>query len=155
MFKNNFYKIFIIFLMTCLSMHTFIMNLKISEVNLKEVTHSIYRFYLLLWVSMNEFDIIWIILFVFIYYFFYNNYFIDNNFKKIKVMSGVFAIILSISIIVGESYNNYHNLSMIFSSFVQIYKCITVGIGYYLIIYIIIRNVLLTIRGIKHEQQNN
>ena len=155
MIKNNFYKMFFTFLMTCFSMHVFIMNIKISNVNIEKVTHHIYRFDLLLGVSMNEFDILWIILFIFIYYFFYHNYFIDNRFNKTKLISSILASIISISIIIGESYYNYKDLSMIFSSFVQIFKCTMIGIGYYLIIYILIRNTLIAIRGIKHEQQNN
>ena len=107
---------------------------------------SLYKFYLSLWVSMKEFDIIWIILFIFIYYYFYSNYFLDSKWNKTKTISSIISIIITLTIIVSISLINYHNLNMITKSFTQIYKCLMVGIGYYLIIYIIARNILTSIR---------
>ena len=140
--KNNFYKIIIIFLMTGISMHIFVIEPKIIEIAHSETINIIYKFYLSLWVSMKEFDIIWIIFFIFIYYFFYKNYHIDNKWTKIKTISSIISAIISIIILVLISIHNYHNLTMLYKSSIQIYKCIIISIGYYLIIYIIIRNIL-------------
>ena len=144
--KYNLLKIFIIFLMTSFSMHIFIFNLKIIQMNNNVSGTSLYKFYLSLWVSMKEFDIIWIIFFIFIYYYFYSNYFLDSKWNKTKTISSIISIIITLTIIVSISLINYHNLNMITKSFTQIYKCLMVGIGYYLIIYIIARNILTSIR---------
>lgn len=151
--ENNFYKLFIIFLLTCFSMHPFILDLKIANINYKEINHLLYRFYLSLWVSMPRFDVIWVILFIFIYYFFYKNYFIDNSWNKIKLTSCIISIIISILLIAIESLYCYNNLSIIYTSFIQIFKCIMVGIGYYLIIYIITRNILLKIKSRRKKYE--
>ena len=144
--KYKLLKIFIIFLMTSFSMHIFIFNLKIIQMNNNVSGTSLYKFYLSLWVSMKEFDIIWIIFFIFIYYYFYSNYFLDSKWNKTKTISSIISIIITLTIIVSISLINYHNLNMITKSFTQIYKCLMVGIGYYLIIYIIARNILTSIR---------
>ena len=151
--ENNFYKLFIIFLLTCFSMHPFILDLKIANINYKEINHLLYRFYLSLWVSMPRFDVIWVILFIFIYYIFYKNYFIDNSWNKIKLTSCIISIIISILLIAIESLYCYNNLSIIYTSFIQIFKCIMVGIGYYLIIYIITRNILLKIKSRRKKYE--
>ncbi len=150
--KYNFYKIFIVFLMSCFSLHIFVLDLSIKYVNPTSVVNSVHKFYLLLWVSMDEFDVIWVVLLIFIYYFLYNNYFIDNKWTKIKTLSCLLSFMISLSIIIGLSLYNYHNLSMITNSFVQVFKCTMVGIGYYLIIYAILKNIFTKISTIWLEK---
>ena len=137
--------------MTGFSMHIFMIDLKIPNITYPEVSHFFYRFYLTLWVSMKEFDIIWIILFIFIYYYFYHNYFIDDDWNNIKTVASAIATSMSISLIVGESLSYYKNLNMLFYTPTQIFKCVMVGIGYYLILYIIIRNILKSLKGMKKQ----
>ena len=102
---------------------------------------------------MEEFDIIWIILLIFIYYYFYNNYFIDKKWTSIKTISCIISLILSIAIIVLTSFNYYKNLSMIYQSFEQVFKCSMVFIGYYFIIYIITRNILLILTNRRKNEK--
>ena len=151
--ENNLNKILVIFLMTCFSMHIFILNLKIPVADFTKNINPIYKFYLSLWMSMEEFDIIWIILLIFIYYYFYNNYFIDKKWTSIKTISCIISLILSIAIIVLTSFNYYKNLSMIYQSFEQVFKCSMVFIGYYFIIYIITRNILLILTNRRKNEK--
>ena len=147
--KKSYYKIFLLFLMTCFCLHIFLLDLKIPNMLYSDIDNPIYRFYLLLWVSMNQFDIIWVILFVFIFYYLYHHYFIDNKWNRINVLSFIVSFVVSLFIIFGISIYYYKNLSMITHSFVQFYKCMMVGIGYYFLIYPILRNVFFKISSMK------
>lgn len=141
--KYRFSRLFYLFLLTGFTLHIFILDLKIPDASYVGVENWFYQFYLTLWLAMEEFDVIWIISAIFIYYFYEQVYFIgDPNSwkKKILVMISIF---LSIIILIGTSFYYYGNLKMIFCSFIQVYKCFMVGIGYYFMIYAILKKIFL------------
>ena len=131
----EFSKIFYVFLLAGFSLHIFVLDLKIQDSNFVDASNGIYNFYLTLWASMEEFDIIWIIFGILIYYFYYQTYFLEDGINKRKIFLIIISILLSIFLLVVMSICNYNSLDMLFSSATQVYKCLMVGVGYYFIIY--------------------
>ena len=142
--KNNILKLFCIFLFTGFSLHIFILDLRIINLNFSGVDNAIYTFYLILWKSMESFDIIWIILGIFLFDFFYHTYFTLGVWKINRLIIIFVSIIISSFILIFNSLYIYHDLRMLFSSFVQVYKCLMVGIGYYFIIYAILKRLFFS-----------
>ena len=152
--QYNFYKLFIVFLLTAFSIHIFIIDLKIQDISIARINNPFYKFCLSLFLSTERFDVIWLISFIFIYYFFYKNYFTNKNWNKTKLIACIISIVISISIIVITSLHEYNNLSMIYRQPVQVFKCIMVCIGYYLIIYIFVRNTINNLINRKKKEHD-
>ena len=141
MVKNNILKIVCVFLFTCFSLHIVMLNLDIVDSDFLGVDNVIYLFYLSLWLSMNQVDIIWFILGVFIFDFYYSIYFVEGCWKINRIIVIAISIVMSVAILGGISLYNYHNLQMLYISAIQVYKCLMTGIGYYFIIYALLKEV--------------
>lgn len=139
--KNNILKIFCVFIFTVFSLHIFALNLSVFELNYENLDKT-YGFFLAIWSSMNHFDISWIILGIFIYDFYYHQYFIEGNWKINKLIVIILSAIFSILILLKTSYDLYKDFRIIYISFAQFYKSLMVGIGYYFFIYAILKKIL-------------
>jgi len=139
--KNNILKIFYIFLFTCVSLHIFVLNLIVFDSSFSGIDNAFYVFHLNLWMSMEAFDISWIVLGIFLFDFYYHTFFIEGSWKINRIIVVIISIIFSIIILLIKSLYTYHNLRMIFDSFVQLYKCLMVGMGYFLIIYAVLKKI--------------
>lgn len=142
--KNNILKMFGIFLFVGFSLHIFILNLDIVNLDFAGVDNAVYAFYLGLWRSMESFDVIWIILAIFLFDFFYNTYFISGIWKINRLIVICMSVIISIFILIFTSLYMYRDLRILFDSFVQVYKCLMVGFGYYFIIYAILKRLFFS-----------
>lgn len=134
--KDSIYRIFIIFVFTLVSLHIFIIDLKIPNFSSNVVSNPFYEFFLEFSRSIAKFDIISIIFGIFIFDYYYNNYFLYRYKTKYKIIAGVIASIISLLIISYISLNNYHDLRIFYYSAAQIYKCIVVFLGFFLLFYI-------------------
>ena len=149
--KNNLSKIFCIFIFTCISLHIFVLNLNVLNINYSGDNNLFYNFYFNLWLSIKNFDISWIILGIFIYDFYYHSYFVDGVWKVNKILIISVSIILSIITLVLISIYYYHDLQILYYSYIQIYKCSLVGIGYYFIIFSILKRIFF-IKEVTNKQ---
>lgn len=134
-----FWKVVYIFLLTMVSLHIFVLNLEIQTPSFFAIENEVYKFNLTFWSALDGLHSTWIVLGIFIFYFYYHTYFIEKKFKRREVFLSILAMIISVVILVLKSFDYYNNLDMIFSSSVQLFKCFLVGMGYYFMIYAILK----------------
>ena len=123
-----------------LSMHIFILNIKIIEIpnNIINNNH-IFLFFYQFRMSLNSIDLKTIILFILVYYFFKNTLFKKNKIDKFTLLLSIYLTTISI---IGKCYLYVNSsISVMISSPVQIYKSILLFTGYLITYYIIIEKI--------------
>ncbi len=148
--KNSIYRIFIVLIFTFISLHIFVLDLKISNISLQENINPFYRFFFEFNDSIMKFDVIWVIFGIFIFDYYYNNYFLYSYKTKYKLLAFAIASILSLFIIMGISLNSYNDLRILYSSPAQIYKSIIFFFGYFIFFYITI--IRLFKKGLNYDK---
>lgn len=88
--------------------------------------------------SLRDYDIIYLLLFAFIYFFYSTVYFNDRKNKNNNKMCIVVSIIFSIFTILCKSYLIDNTLTNIYLSSVQVVKSIIYFLGFYFAYYAII-----------------
>lgn len=152
MTKNNrVLKVFYTFLLTGFTMHIFLLNIETQDLSLYKDATGVYKFFMSIFLSIENFDICWITFFIFIFYFYYHTYFDNSKFNRKKIIAVIGAISMSIITIVGKSLSLYNNFSLITQSLSQVYKCFIIGLGYYFMYYA----VLIKIFNLKLNEQDS
>ena len=114
-----------IFLLACLSMHAILIN--IDYVSTASDSNILYQFFLSIY-PINFKHVILLFLFC---YFYFHTYF-DG--KKICKFNVIFSVVFSLCTIIGKCYlTPSSSLSILVSSFLQVYKFLLLFIGYYII----------------------
>ena len=139
---DKFNKIIYTLLITFLSSLLFIININIPDLSYYSNRTEIYKFFTGIWLSLKEFDIIYVVLSIFIFYYFYKIYFNGNKFNKKSIINMIVSICITILLLICKSYKIDNTLNTLINSPLQIFKTIILGIGYYFIFYAIIKHIL-------------
>lgn len=143
------YRIILIFSMSFLSLLAIFMIQDIS--NIKDVTGSdLVKLMYNLARSFPALNITHLFTFVFIYHFYNQYYFKGEKIKKSMVFLSVF---FAMALVFGYSFSKVNSTSLIFSDGVQIFKSIIKLLGYYFIIYILIKKLLDYIKLIAQKDK--
>lgn len=132
---NRAFKIIIIFIFTYFTMMLLCLN-----ANLADMVFGSKSFLIEINQILNSFDISHVIIGFMIYYFYYNTYFIDEQFTKKKIYISIVSIILSILLLIGK----YLQVTKTFPNFSigsTIFICLLTFIGAYLAFYAIIKKI--------------
>lgn len=101
--------------------------------------NTIYQLATEIWLSIEEFDIAYVTLGIFIFYAYFQIYFNGTKLTKTSLINMIISIILTITIIIGKSYKIDNTLNIIFATPAQTIKFILISIGYYLIFYALLK----------------
>jgi len=101
----------------------------------------IYDFLTEIYISMDTYNGISVILWIFIFSFYFNVYFDGEKNKKKNLILITLAIITSIFTMVCKSYAFDNTLNAFYSSTVQIIKTVLFTIGYILIYYALFKKI--------------
>ena len=101
----------------------------------------IYNFLTEIYIAVDSYNGISVILWFLIFYFYLNVYFDGEKYKKKNLFLTIIAIIVSIFTIVCKSYTIDNTLNAIYSSSVQIVKTIVFFVGYIMIYYALLKKV--------------
>ena len=91
--------------------------------------------------SLNKFDIIYVTLWLFIVYFYFNVYFDGKKYSKRNIFCTIISIIFTIITMLGKSYSISNSLNSLYSSSAQIFKTVIFSFGYYLIYYAFLKKI--------------
>ena len=139
---RKFNKYLYVFIFSILSLSVFILKIDECASYYLNNANPIVNLFSEIFYSLEQFDVIYVTLYIFIIYFYSKVYFdYDNKYKNI-VVSVIFSIIFSIITVIGNSYRINNTLNLLYSSPGQIFKTIVYLLGYYLIYYAIIKKVL-------------
>lgn len=101
--------------------------------------------------AVKGFDIIYVTIWFFMLYFYFNVYLDGEKFNKKKIFCVITSIVLAIVTILGKSYSLSNSLESLYSSAMQIFKTIVFSLGYYLIYYALLKKLL----SIKLNNEKN
>ena len=102
---------------------------------------AIYRFFSEISISLDTYNGISVILWIFIFYFYFNTYFDGAGNKKKNIFLVLMAIVISVFTIICKSYSYDNTLNVIYSSNVQIIKTVLFFVGYILIYYALFKKI--------------
>ena len=98
-------------------------------------------------------SIFWAILFILIYWLFNRISKIEN--RRVKIFAALLAMILTVFEIIGNTIDSYLDLSGILENQITIMKSIIKGLGYFILLYIVIANIFIKIEEKKFLKGNN
>lgn len=142
------------FIFSVISMSVFIINFKPYLTYFPNNNSAIVNFVTEFEYSLEGFDIIYVTLWMFMLYFYFNVYFDGKNHGKKKLIYIIGAIIFTIVTILGKSYTMSNSLKYLYSSHMQIFKTVIFTFGYYLIYYALLKKVLnikIDLRNVKKK----
>lgn len=134
-FLYTFNRIIYTAILTFLSSLVFIMEFKPANGTYLENHNETYKFLIDIYNSLRDFDVVWVLLIVFIFYFYYNVLFNSDKSKKGKVLSALVSLWFVGVTIVGKCFAIDNSLKSIYCSEAQIIKTILLSIGYFIIFY--------------------
>lgn len=120
-------------IMSIFASMVFLINFEISKGIFFKNDNVIYKFLVEFHNSINNFNVSYFLLFIFIFYFFWNMYFVKKTDKSKKIFSIWLSVILVFITIIGRSLAIDNSLNTIFYNNVQIFKAILLFIGYFLL----------------------
>lgn len=138
------------FIFSIISMSIFIIDFKPYLTYFPNNNNEIVNFVTEFEHSLEAFDIIYVTLWFFILYFYFNVYFDNEKHGKKKLIYIIGAIIFTVVTILGKSYMMSNSLVYLYSSPMQIFKTVIFSFGYYLIYYALLKKIL----NIKIELKN-
>lgn len=147
-------KVILVLVMTIFSLLACFLALKIPNMeNVVSGSH-LSRVILNFFNSLPSLDISHFFVFVFIFYFFYQFYFKGEKIKKSIVLLSLF---FSSCLILGYSLHQTNSLDLVFHGEIQLIKSLIKWIGYYFIIYILIKKLFdgIAYLGQKEEFKDN
>ena len=135
---NKFNKYLYAFIFSIISMSVFIMKFEAySPFFLKG--DAVSNFFTEFEYAVNGFDVVYVTVWFFMFYFYFNIYFDGEKFNKKKLICMIISIVLTVVTIVGRSYSMVNSMEMLYSSLMQIVKTVLFSLGYYLIYYALLR----------------
>ena len=138
---SKFNKIIYTVIFTALAMFVFMLNISIQDMNYYSELSSIQQFFIALNLSFNDFDIIYVALGLFIFNYFYKIYFNDVKFNKKSIINMIISFLLSVFILISKSYKINNTLETLHSTPAQVVKSLLLLIGYFLIIYAVLKHI--------------
>ena len=148
--KSSF-KIVLILIMSFISVLALSINPDIQKVKIDSSVYII-RVIDIFYKSLPKFDIIWFLIYIMIFYFFSKSYFKK---EKTKVSIVILSLLLSTCLLLGHSFADTNSLEPLFHGGVQIIKSITRLLGYYFIIYAVIKEFLEVIKRSNKKESTN
>ena len=139
MYKFN--KYLYTFIFSIISVLVFLIDYKMCDAIHLSNDDLFVNFFIEIYQSIKNFDIIYVALWVFVFYFYYDLYFDGKKYSKINFIWIGMAIFFSIFTVIGNSYLIDNTLNTLYSSLAQIFKTIIFLLGYYLIYYAIIKKI--------------
>ena len=134
-FLYTFNRIIYTAILTFLSSLVFIMDFKPANGTYLENHNETYKFLIDIYNSLRDFDVVWVLLIVFIFYFYYNVLFNSDKSRKGKILSVLVSLWFVGVTIVGKCFAIDNSLRSIYCSEAQIIKTILLSIGYFIIFY--------------------
>ena len=148
-------KVLYVLIFTVATMLVFVVNINQQDISFYSQSSPTYQFFLELYLSVQNFDIIYVTLGIFIYYTYYHIYFDGKKLTKESFINSAIAVLLTFIIIIGKSYKVDNTLGTIFNTKAQIVKCIFLGIGYYFMFYALLKKICqLKLEHIKSKKKN-
>lgn len=137
MYKFN--KYLYTFIFSMISVLVFLIDYKMCD-SIHLSNDSLFvNFFVEIYQSIKNFDIIYVALWVFIFNFYYDIYFDSKKYGKINFLWIGMSIFFSIFTVIGNSYLIDNTLHTLYSSVAQIFKTVIFLLGYNLIYYAIIK----------------
>lgn len=143
-------KILYTIILTAFTTLVFVVNISQPNMSFYANESKAYQLATEIWLSVKEFDIIYVTMAIFVFYAYYKIYFNQEKLNKKDFVNSIIAVILSAITIIGKSYKIDNTLATIFGSTSQLIKCILLSIGYYFMFYAILK----AISSIKIEKNN-
>lgn len=143
-------KILYTIILTAFTTLVFVVNISQPNMSFYANKSKAYQLATEIWLSVKEFDIIYVTMAIFVFYAYYKIYFNQEKLNKKDFVNSIIAVILSAITIIGKSYKIDNTLATIFGSTSQLIKCILLSIGYYFMFYAILK----AISSIKIEKNN-
>ena len=134
-------KIMYTLIFATLSTLVFIVTLSKPNMAFYVQESKLYQFITEIWLSLKDFDVAYVTLFVFIYYAYYNIYFDNSKLTSKSFINAAISIILTAITLIGKCYKIDNTLNTMVDSGAQILKFAILSIGYYLIYYAIIKKI--------------
>lgn len=154
MIMNKVNKVLYLICICALSMSVFIFDYSQPNIAFYSNYSFINKFIMEIFDSIKSFDIAYITIFIFMFYFFYKVYF---NGDKINKKYVIISMIISLIIVIFSSYSLTNKLDLLYISFAQVFKTIIFFFGYYFIIYAFIKQfskIKITKEDLKKKQIN-
>jgi hypothetical protein len=134
-------KIIYTLIFAVLSTLVFIVNIARPNMSFYANDSILYQYATEVWLSLKEFDTIYVTLFIFIYYAYYNIYFDGTKLSGKSFINSAIAIILTTITLIGKCYKIDNTLNTMVESTPQIIKFIILSFGYYFIFDAIIKKI--------------
>jgi len=136
-------KIIYTIIFTSITMLVFVMFINQQNISFYSDNSSLYKFAMEIYLSLKVFDVAYVALFAFIYYFYYHIYFDGNKLNLRSLFNICLAILLTFIVMTGKAYKLDNTLGLIFNTKAQMVKCGLLSIGYYLIFYAVLKKLSL------------
>ena len=150
---NKFNKYLYAFIFSILSMSIFIMKFEAyNPIFLKG--DSVTNFFTEFEYAVNGFDVVYVTVWIFMLYFYFNVYFDGEKFNKKKLFCMIISIILTVVTVVGRAFSLSNSLVILYSSSMQIIKTVFFTFGYFLIYYALLRklfNIKINLKNVKKK----
>ena len=153
----KFNRVLYTFIFSVISMSVFIINFRPYLTYFPENNSAIVNFVNEFEYSVQGFDIIYLTLWFFMMYFYFNVFFDGKKHGKKKLIYIFGSIILTIVTILGKSFMMSNSLEYLFSSHMQMFKTVIFSIGYYLIYYALLKKILnikIDLKNIKKKDRS-
>ena len=145
------------FIFSIISCSIFIIDFKPYLTYFPEYNNSIVNFVTEFENSIKGFDIVYLTLWFFIVYFYFNVYFDGKKHGKKRLIYIVGAIIFTVITILGKSFTMSNSLTYLTSSHMQIFKTILFSFGYYLMYYALLKKILnmkIDLKNLKKKDRS-
>ena len=132
-------KILYTIILTSFTTLVFVVNIARPNMSFYASQSKSYQLATEIWLSVKDFDVIYVTMAIFVFYAYYRIYFNGEKLGKKSLINSIIAVILSAITIIGKSYKIDNTLSTIFGTTSQLVKCILLAIGYYFMFYAILK----------------
>lgn len=132
-------KILYTIILTSFTTLVFVVNIARPNMSFYASQSKNYQLATEIWLSVKDFDVIYVTMAIFVFYAYYRIYFNGEKLGKKSLINSIIAVILSAITIIGKSYKIDNTLSTIFGTTSQLVKCILLAIGYYFMFYAILK----------------
>lgn len=132
-------KILYTIILTSFTTLVFVVNIARPNMSFYASQSKNYQLATEIWLSVKDFDVIYVTMAIFVFYAYYRIYFNGEKLGKKCLINSIIAVILSAITIIGKSYKIDNTLSTIFGTTSQLVKCILLAIGYYFMFYAILK----------------
>lgn len=139
---TKFNKCLYAFIFSIISMSVFIMKFEAYNPIFLKGDNGLVNFITEFEYALKGFDVIYVTIWFFMLYFYFNVYLDGEKFNKKKLFCIITSIVLTIVTVFGRSFLLSNSLELLYSSLMQVFKTVIFSFGYYLIYYAILKKLL-------------